>query len=268
MFKYLETVKLDKNLKCKIIDLAEKDKVKILSLSEKCARGNFSCLAHKNDLLRLAVIIETAEVTAEKYKAAGIPLKIFDDTLDDIRIWCENNDNKGLKNYNWIKNHINAELFKIGRLQFQFFKCSIKFLNYSNLPFSYNDNMIYVHIPQGEKLDYYECKKSLNQAVKFFSEYFPDYEYRYFFCESWLLYDKNIMYMDKESNIIKFSSLFDIIYSLPCDFQAIERIYGKRKFNKNKYQGDTSLRKRAKEFMLNGGKLGTGIGIIDKLDLC
>ena len=218
-------------------------------------------------MLRLAVIIKTAEFTKERYLKLGIPENIFADTLDDIRIWCENNNNKGLKNYNWIKNHINAELFKIGRVQFQLFRCNMKTLNYSDYPFNYGENVIYVHIPQGEKLDYEACKASLRLAVKFFDEYFLDYKYRYFFCESWLLYDKNQLFMSKDSNIIRFSSLFNIVKSFSDESQAIERIFGKRRINKKKYQENTSLQKNAKAFMQNGGRLGIGIGIIDKTDL-
>lgn len=267
MLNLIDDINLDENLKNKVIDLAQKDKVKILSLAEKCRKGNFACLANKNDLLRLAVIIKTAEYTKQRYLKLGIPENILADTLDDIRIWCENNGNKGLKNYNWIKNHMNCELFKMGRLQFQFFRCNMKTLNYADYPFNYGDNLIYVHIPQGEKLDYEACKNSLKLAVEFFDKYFPDYKFRYFFCESWLLYDKNKLFMSENSNIIKFSSLFNVITSFSNDTQAIERIFGKRRLIKKKYQENTSLQKSAKAFMQQGGKLGIGIGIIDKSKL-
>ena len=267
MLNLIDDIHLNKNLKSKVVDLAHKDKVKILSLSARCKNGNFSCLANKNDLLRLAVIIKTAEHTKQRYEKLGIPEKIFADTLDDIRIWCENNNNKGLSNYNWIKNHINCELFKIGRLQFQLFRCNIKTLNYSHYPFNYGENLVYIHIPQGEKLDYDACKDSIKLAVEFFDKYFPNYRFRYFFCESWLLYDKNKLFMNDGSNIIKFSSLFNVITSFSNDSQAIERIFGKRKLIKKKYQENTSLQKNAKAFMQKGGKLGIGIGIIDKTQL-
>lgn len=267
MLDLIEKIDLDIQLKNKVIDLAQKDRVKILSLAKKCAGGNFNCLRFKDDLTRLAVIIETAEYTLEKYRQLGIPEHIFIKTLDDIRIWCENNDNKGLANYNWIKNHLNCELFRIGRLQFQLFKCSNKLLDYSCFPFDCGENVINIHIPQGEKLIYSDCIASLKEAVVFFNKYFPDYNYRYFFCESWLLYGDNCFFMEPSSNIMQFSAMFDIVCSVDIDKQSIERIFGKRQLNKKKYQENTSLQRSAKAHLLNGGKLGMGIGIIDKYDM-
>lgn len=264
MLELINYINIDENLKNKVIDLAHKDRVKILLLSNLCKDGNFSCLQLCNDLTRLAVIIKCAEFTKEKYFNSGINKSVLTDTLDDIRIWCENNNNKGLKNYNWLKNHINCELFKLGRLQFQLFKCTNKTLNYSKLPFKYGDNLIYIHIPQGEKLLYSDCVESLKYAVDFFENYFPEFHYNYFFCESWLLYDKNREFMDANSNIIRFASMFDVAYSVAADSQAIERIFGSRQINKKNYPEKTTLQRNAKAFMQKGGVLGIGIGYIDK----
>lgn len=267
MLDIINSIQLDENLKQNVIDLAHKDKVKILSLAEKCSEGKFNCLKHKNDLVRLAVMLVCADKMHNIYKEIGIEDKIFFDTLDDIRIWCENNDNKGLKNYNWIKNHISCELFKIGRLQYQLCTCKSRMLKYNLLPFDYGEKVIYVHIPQGEKLIYADCVESLKMAKAFFAKYFPDYDYRYFFCESWLLYSENFQFMLPSSNILQFSSLFDIVYSCDVDMQAIERIFGKRCLNKKKYPEKTTLQRNAKAYILNGGKLGVGIGVIAKNDI-
>ena len=70
--------------------------------------------------------------------------------------------------------------------------------------------------------------------------------------------------MKKDSNIVQFMDLFDCRYSLKIDIQAIERIYGKRHIFIKSYPEKTSLQKRAKEYMLSGGKLGIGVGIIEK----
>ena len=70
--------------------------------------------------------------------------------------------------------------------------------------------------------------------------------------------------MMPKSNILRFSSLFHIAYSIDADSQAIERIFGKRHINKKKYKENTTLQKNAKKHLLNGGKLGIGIGFIDR----
>ena len=42
--------------------------------------------------------------------------------------------------------------------------------------------------------------------------------------------------MNSSSNILQFSTLFDLVYSVEDDRQAIERIFGKRKIIKSKYE--------------------------------
>ncbi|MDE5669860.1 MAG: acyltransferase domain-containing protein [Eubacterium sp.] len=265
--EFIEKLNLDDNLKLKVTDLINQNEVSILRLSRKFAKKRTGCLKFKSDLTRLACAVKASEITYKKYKNKGIDDKIFFDTMDDIRIWCENNNNEGLKEYNWIKNHLGFELFKIGRLQFQLFKCNNPTLNYKKLPVKYRSKAVYVHIPQGEKLDYDTCLSSIRSAKAFLKKYFPKYKYEYFFCESWLLYEKNKEFMNKNSNILQFQSLFNIAYSVEEDGQAIERIFGKKEKDVSCYKQETSLQKSAKEYMQNGGKLGIGIGYIKASDI-
>lgn len=267
MDELIKRLKLEKSLEKRLLELIKADEEKITIIAEKCKENGFSHLKKENELMRLAVCIKYAEYTKEEYERLGISEKIFFDTMHDIAIWCENNDNRGLKNYNWIKNHLKAELFKIGRLQFQLYQCKNKTLNYSKMPFKYGENLIYIHIPQGEKLIYADCVASIKAANDFFAHYFPEYEYTYYFSESWLLFDENYLFMQSSSNILQFQSLFEIVDSLPIDAQAIERIFGKRHLFKRNYPENTSLQKSARAFMLDGGRMGIGIGVIDKNEL-
>ena len=261
-------INLNSELKNKVLSLVKKDRAKLISLCKKADNDNFKSVFAKNDMIKLAVaLLYSVEFTYPKYQKAVISDEIYFETMKDIAVWCENNNNKGLKNLPWIKNHLNFELFKLGRLQFQFYKCNNKLLDYSLFPFDYGGKVIYVHIPQGEKLVYAECVNSLKNAKCFFGEYFPNYDFDYFFCESWLLYGENWQFMNSSSNILQFSTLFDLVYSFDDDRQAIERIFGKRQLIKSKYQENTALQRSAKRFMQNGGKLGEGIGILFKGDI-
>lgn len=265
MERLFNEIGLEKELEARVCELLKNEKSNIEKLVVQCKNNGFSCLKNKNDLLKLAVCLEYSKFTKEEYERLGIDEEIYYDTMRDIKIWCENNSNKGLKNSNWIQNHLKFELFKIGRLQYQFYTYSIP--KYRKAPFKKGEKLIYIHIPQGEKLIYSDCVESLKRAIEFFNKYFPDYEYSFFFCESWLLYQENYAFMDISSNILQFQSLFEIIESLPIDAQAIERIFGKRQLFKKNYPENTALQKSAKRFMLNGGKLGIGVGIIPKYDI-
>ena len=249
----------------KEIGLSDEIIAKLSGINADC---DLDKLAKCDDLTRLAICLNYAkEVTEKEYDNKGIPREIFIDTMKDIALWCENNGGNGLRNYKWILNHLKCELFRIGRLQFQLCKSENDTLEYDFLPFDFGDNIVCVHIPQGERLDYTECLKSITKAKLFLLSYFPEFEYEYYFCESWLLYRENQLFMKPDSNILQFQLLFDIVFSVPDDRQAIERIFGKRRLIKALYPENTSLQLSAKRFMQGGGKLGMGIGIINKNDI-
>ncbi len=243
------------------IDIQIKEKVKDLILSNEVL---ISSRWSKNGIKNLAIALLKSEVTYQNYLRIGIPEQIFFDTMKDIEYWVKNSSGKGLKNYSWIKNHLNMNLFKIGILQFQMVTLDNTTLKYKYLPFKKGENVIYIHIPQGKKLLYDDCKESIVKAKEFFRQFYPDFDYSYFFSESWLLFDGNKNFMDKESNIIKFQSLFDIKYSINDGRQAKERIFGNKTFA-NMFDKETSLQKSTKEYIKNKhNKLGVGIGIINK----
>lgn len=231
------------------------------------ARKNIAHLYKLSDLMCLAVVLLLMEDTYEEYQRLGIADDVFLDTMRDIDIWCANNKNQGLHNAGWIKNHLQLNLFRLGRLQFQMYTVPSMLPYASVLPCKGKAQVVNIHIPQGEKLDKEQCIVSLLEANLFFAKYFPDYTYTYYFCESWLLYDKNREFMEENSNILRFQSLFDIVYSKANDSQAIERIFGKRKLWKQQYAEQTSLQCRAKQYMLSGGNLGFGVGVISKDDV-
>lgn len=262
MERYIKFAGLDFDLEKRLIEYISSHEKKINPLAEKCKKHGFSCLARSSDMMRLAVCIAYIKYTEEDYIRLGISESTLKDTMSDIGIWCRNNDNKGLKNHPWIQNHLKAELFKIGRLQFQLYICDNATFDYSLLPFDRGEKTVYIHIPQGEKLIFADCVNSVKEAKTFFAKHFPDYKFEYFICESWLLYEENWQFMKSSSNILQFQSLFDIVISKPDDRQAIERIFGKRKLIKKHYSENSSLQKSAKKFMLSGGKMGEGVGII------
>ena len=264
MINLAKEIGLDLTVISRLSSLTPKENKKAEALAAKCLEGDFSCLKKEKPFIRLAVILVCAVRARKEYEKRGIPDSIFLDTMSDIKIWCSNADNKGIKNYGWLKNHLKLELFRLGRLQFQLYECKNKTLNYKKLPFSYGEKLIYVHIPQGERLDTERCKASFRKAETFFKKYFPEYEYKWYFCESWLLFEGNKNFMAENSNILAFASLFDHRYSVKIDEQAIERIFGKRQLFKRNYPESTSLQRRAKKYMLSGNRMGVGIGVIER----
>lgn len=260
-----DKLNIEPELKKRCAGCFEKNEDKICMLADELLGGNGRQLKHCDDLVRLAVVIRAAEKTFLKYKAAGIDEHIFYNTFDDIRIWCEENENRGLKNYGWLKNHVRFELFKIGRLQYQLFTVGIA--AHPDAPFKKGDRLLYVHIPSGERLEKEKCIASLHEAEKFFEKYFPQFNYKYFFTESWLLYKGNLEFMKKDSNIVLFREMFDVYCNLPIEAQTYERIFGLSRppllrSAVKRLPEDTSLRAAAKAYKLSGGKFGVGCGVV------
>ena len=264
MISLAKEIGLDPTVVSRLEKLTPKEKAKSEALTTKCLEGDFACLKKENYLIRLAVILMCAVKVKERYEKAGISEKIYLDTMSDIKIWCENADNEGIKNYGWLKNHLKLELFRLGRLQFQLYECKNRTLNYKKLPFPYGERVIYVHIPQGEKLEREKCIESFRMAEEFFGKYFPDYNYKWYFCESWLLYEGNKDFMSEDSNILAFAALFDHCYSIKVDVQTIERVFGKRRLLKRSYPEKTALQRSLRKYMLSGGRAGVGICVLER----
>lgn len=137
-----------------------------------------------------------------KYKMEGIEEGIFFDTFSDIKVWINDyyaiTKQYGLDEFNWILNHLNFEIFKIGRLQYQLtryfclkpYKCDDK-------TFSSGMKIIGLHIPRGKRLESEECIQSFKQAQVFLEKHFPKYPRDVFFCYSWLLHSSAKNYMKK-----------------------------------------------------------------------
>lgn len=217
-------------------------------------------------LLALSFAVLRAKDTLTEYHRRGISEEVFDKTMEDITLWCDNCKKKtgffGLENLGWIKNHLSPNIFRLGRLQFQIYH--MYYPVYTSFPAKWKTHIrrgtpiINVHIPQGEKLTAEACEDSFCQARAFFRER----DYACFACESWLLFPGNREFMSESSNIIQFAERFDIVAQAKLDHQAIERVFGERQSDINDYPEDTTLQRNAKAYMKSGGKLGTAFGII------
>lgn len=201
-----------------------------------------------------------------KYKERGIGEDILFDTLSDILVWVNTYKSiykkLGLEECDWLKVHLSFNLFKLGRLQFRMgtFK-----EDYPKINAKLGDNVMEIHIPETGKLDIEDCIKSIERAKGFFAKYFPEFNYEYFSCNSWLL-DRGLLEMlNEQSNILKFSSLFEYLSQVESD-GALRYIFrwDATRENLDKFEAKSTLAKKAKEKVINGGKFYRGFGVIKK----
>lgn len=159
-----------------------------------------SCGDGKRNLLSFLYF---AHLLEKRYAEKGISGEIFLHTMGDIVTWTNTwSQIKGglyLGELSWLANHLSMRLFRLGRLQFCMGQDKDR------------GNVIEIHIPEGAPLDPVECRTSIEQAKTFFAEFFPEFEYAYFSCHSWLLDSTVGEYLGENSNITKFRNLFEII---------------------------------------------------------
>lgn len=187
------------------------------------------------------------------YEEKGIEPEVFWDTFADIRHWCLNCQNDfgkyGIHEYQWFWRHFGLNLFKLGRLQYE----SAEAAHFAP---EGDDKGINIHIPQGEPLKWGACERSLNMAQEWFGKG------RKYECHSWLLDPSLKELLEEDSNIIIFQNHFNIVHVDYEGHDAEYRIFGKVLQDVSQYPEETSLQKRARRFLQNGGRLGDGYGIL------
>lgn len=206
------------------------------------------------------------EALKERYKEKGISEKILLDTLSDISIWLDVwSEEKGemyLGELSWLKRHLEMRLFRLGRLQFCMAESEHDCPEFS---LKKGDPVIEVHIPADGALTQEECEKSFAMAREFFQKYYPEYEYKYFTCHSWLLDPTLSRVLPDSSNIIRFRDMFK--NAANDDSDAILRYVFKWNTTARnlKYAPVTSsLAEKVKKEFLSGTQFHETLGIIEK----
>ncbi len=206
------------------------------------------------------------EGLAEQYGAKGISEDILLDTLKDIVRWTETySDLDGhlyLGELHWLKRHMTAKLFKLGRLQYCIADAETDIPKYG---VSKGDPVVEVHIPAGEKLGRDECVESLNMAREFFKTYYPEYNYKCFTCHSWLLDSKLNEILEKNSNIIRFAELFDVVEE--DDSNALIRYIFRWNMTERKLKNSSAPNQFAAEVqrrVIKGEIFHESLGVIEK----
>lgn len=217
----------------------------------------------KRNLLSFLFMCENLQA---RYEEKGIPSEIFFDTVENIVEWTETwskvKNELYLGECEWLKHHFSMKLFKLGRLHFYMTesKCDVPQMGISK-----GDNVVEVHIPSAGSFTKSECEKSINMARDFFAKYFPEYDYKYFTCHSWLLDDTLKGILKPTSNILDFQSLFTPVNADESD--AILRYVFEWNMTRRKLAKATassSLAEKVKERMLSGGKFYDVLGVFEK----
>lgn len=258
---------------CRAVDIYENDAVcdfeEVLALCEELEQ---SSLMHEYAVNLIFFICLTPHLK-ERYKKAGIGTDIWFDTVSDLKykmIECKDINNIwGIADKTSLTGIFELKRFTLGRLQFETvpFGDVLPDFEYKKdaISLAPDTRVINVHVPRMLKaLDDELCGESYAVAAEFFGSEFAG-KPTVFVCQSWMLYPEYKEVFKEGMDIQSFASGFEIIAvssdrkgEYPDMWQVFDMEYTGRAED---YPENTMLRKRFKEYLVNGGKTGRGIGI-------
>lgn len=203
----------------------------------------------------LTCMLLCAVDTYKIYQEKGIDEKIYIDTMKCFtRFISECKESTGVYAFDrafWTPRQICGVLFRIGELEYEM--KSFK-----------NKNVISVHIPSDSIFTEEKCNDSFNQAKLFFKKFFNEFENVDYICESWLMMPDLKLFLRDDSNIVKFQNRFEIKEIYYDDKEFLQWVFKKKNCDIKDLPEKTSLQRKLKQHLLNGGKFGAALGILKK----
>lgn len=154
----------------------------------------------------------------------------------------------------WTVRQIDARLFRVGELEYELKKDS---------------DSIHLHIPSDVQLQMPLLDESVRQAKQFLKQWFPDWEEAPMECNSWLLAPALKELLADTSHILQFQNAFEIMSTDPDAMDVLEWVFGLAEGQQKDVQlqelpEKTSLQKRMKQYLLDGGQVGVSRGRLTK----
>jgi hypothetical protein len=209
----------------------------------------------KNGLKCLAFMMHTGLTTYQEYIRRGISKQIYTDTLGCfsrfVREYYESFGCYGFDREWWTVRELTLKEFRLGELEYEMVEED-------------DQRLISIHIPSDAKLDNQKCRESYRKAKSFFAEYVGDYAEAEYFCDSWLLSPNLKEVLSETSNIISFQEDFILDSFDPEARDYMLWVFKNGDLSLDEVPQNTSLQRKMKEYLMNGGKIGTARGHLNK----
>lgn len=202
-------------------------------------------------------VAEGARMDSEDSCISG--QRVFEDTMGCfprfVSEYRHSYGHDGFDRWAWTIRQINGTLVRLGALEFEF---------------SPWDHRVYIHIPGGADLSADSIADSLRQEIRFAEAYEPDFAGKDLHCESWLLSPVLRQFLPAGSRILAFQNLFDITETNPEDNAYLEWAFGLAPGQiehavLSVLPESTSLQRGLKRYALQGGRVGSGAGILRRV---
>lgn len=220
---------------------------------------------------RLVTFIFLFRTMRERLAKLGLSKKVIFFTMSDL-IWKLNECKMihgvvGVEQFEWYTRFTALRIFAIGRLQFELrnYSYTEDAVTVSGGTVKNGDPILSVHIPRmGTPMEPKLCNAAYREARKLFCKLLGITDIP-FMCTSWLLYPKNREILEPDSNIVRFMDRYEII-----DVQnyrkdrnsSIPFVFGvKMSTPIEELPEKTTLHRGYKTHLLEGGRMGYGVGI-------
>lgn len=200
---------------------------------------------------QLACQLHCACLRYETYREMGIPENIYFDTMSCYsRFVTECLYYKGGYQFDrgwWTWRQLSMKLFRLGQLEYELKP----------------DGTVAMHIPTGTDLSAEAVDASLVQVKSFLLKFFPDYANARFTCNSWLLSPSLGELLSEESRILNFQRRFALTHTNPEAKDFVSWLFQcLPDADPTGFTENTSLQRKAKQFILAGGKIGSAAGYL------
>ena len=214
------------------------------------------------DELSLVLLLNCADETERRMREQGHPERVFVDSMRDLTIWTKfcyrNHGVWGIREFEWLARTIRAELWRMGRLQFERYEYDYPDQTFGDRSVHTGDIVLNTHIPAGGGMTREARYDSYRQAYEYFG-------IGTFILDSYLLYPAHREFLPPESNIIGIMDEFHLIKS-----GETECLHNMRYIFDETPDGvdpatlprDTSLRRAYADWYAKHGKIGWGVGVM------
>ena len=198
------------------------------------------------------------EFAGKIHENNGVPPFVLENGMRDIAIWSRHElRDKGVfgirRGFHWTNVIYRAVAIRLGRLECNLsrgFRMEELRDENGNLLVKKDEPVIGMHIPADGPLDTEACIDSMRQMAAYFDKYLPDYHYKGFVVDTWLLDPVFEELLGSQSNIVKFQKL-GIHYHIQDVYDCSFWIWGTR--DPEKIASPSLLQRKALEFLKSGG---------------
>lgn len=204
------------------------------------------------------MLFAAGQFTFPEYCRIGIPDGVFDATMACFtRFIGEHRVSYGRYGFDrdfWTYRQLSARLFRLSELEFEL-------ADGDNVPaVAGTPRVVNMHIPSDARIDPDHCDQSIARSRSFFARFFPDWAGLPYMCESWLLSPALEQLLPPHSHILGFQHRFRILEIHPDAQDWREWVFQRSSAPLEDLPERTSLQRNMKQFLLGGGKVGTGTG--------